>query len=279
MRIFSRYAALAAALALATLPSLAAEATFTRTLTVSGAIELTVSTGAGSIHLSQGPAGRIQIFGRVHSFWGGDPSMVQQIADHPPIEQTGGIVRIGQDRGSLHNIAIDYEIQAPANAFLDATTGAGSLTDDGVGQNARLHTGSGSIHVNGLSGSFSLETGSGSIFASQSGEGDVRAHTGSGAIDLHNIHGGLRADSGAGSIHVAGTPDAPWHLQTGAGSIEFWSGGASLDIDAETGFGSIRCDRSISTDQSGRRHHLEGKLGGGGPMVRLETGAGSIHIY
>jgi len=279
MRIFSRYAALAAALALATLPALAAEATFTRTLTVSGAIDLTVSTGAGSIHLSQGPAGRIQIFGRVHSFWGGDPSMVQQIADHPPIEQTGGIVRIGQDRGSLHNIAIDYEIQAPADAFLDATTGAGSLTDDGVGQNARLHSGSGAIRVNGLSGSFSLETGSGSIFASQSGEGDVRAHTGSGSIELHNIRGGLQAESGAGSIHVAGTPDAPWHLETGAGSIEFWSGSASLDIDAETGFGNIRCDRPISTNQSDRRHHLEGKLGIGGPMVRLETGAGSIHIY
>jgi len=278
MRIPRKCAALAVALALAALPAVAAEATFVRTLTVNGPVELTVSTGAGSIHITQGPAGSIQIFGRVHNFWGGDASLVQQIANRPPIEQTGGIVRIGQNQRPFHNIAIDYEIQAPANAFLDASTGAGSLFDDGVGQNVRLHSGSGAIHANGLTGSFSLETGSGSIFASQSGEGDVRAQTGSGSIQLQSIHGGLHAQSGAGSIRVAGTPDAPWHIETGAGSIDFATGGASLDIDAESGFGSIRCDRSLSMKQSEDHHHLVGKLGGGGPVVRLESGAGSIHI-
>jgi Toastrack DUF4097 len=264
--------------ALAAAPALAAEATFTRTLTVSGPIELTISTGAGTIHITQGQSNQIQIFGRVHSTWGGNESRVEQIAAHPPIQQTGGIVHIGEDQGSLGNIAIDYQIQAPPGAFLDAATGAGSLTDDGAGQNARLRSGSGSIRATGLHGSFSLQTGSGSIYAQQVGEGDVRAQTGSGSIELHDIHGGLHAQSGAGSIRVAGTPDAPWHLQTGAGSIDFSTGGASLDIDAQSGFGSIHCDRSIVTNGSNDRHHLVGKLGGGGPTVRLQTGAGSIHI-
>ncbi|MGH9606653.1 MAG: DUF4097 family beta strand repeat-containing protein [Terracidiphilus sp.] len=279
MRTQLKCAAMAAALALAALPAMAAEATFTRTLTVSGPIELTVATGAGAIHITQGSANVIQIFGRVHSFWGADDSEVQQIASHPPIEQTGGIVRIGQNLDSLHNIAIDYEIQAPANTFLNATTGAGSLTDDGVGQNARLHSGSGSIRATGLHGSFTLETGSGSIYAEQTGEGDVRAHTGSGSIDLHDIHGGLSAQTGSGSIHAAGDPDAPWNLHTGAGSIEIWTGSASLDIDAESGFGSIHCDRQITSQGSEDRHHLVGQLGGGGPTVRLHTGAGSIRIH
>lgn len=279
MHTHLKIAAIAAVLMLAALPAIAAEATFTRTLTVNGPVELTVASGAGSIHLVQGAANQVQIFGRVHSNWGGDDSRVQQIAAHPPIEQTGNIVRIGQNLGSVHNISIDYEIQAPASAFVDATTGAGNLTDDGVGQETRLHTGAGSIRANGLHGAFSLQTGSGGIYADQAGEGDVRAQTGSGSIELHNIRGGLYAQTGSGSIRVAGTPEAPWRLQTGAGSIDFWTGGASLDIDAQTGFGSVHCDRQIATQGDFGHQQLRGKLGGGGPMVRLQTGFGSIHIY
>jgi hypothetical protein len=27
------------------------------------------------------------------------------------------------------------------------------------------------------------------------------------------------------------------------------------------------------------KHHVEGKIGGGGPMVHIETGSGGIHIH
>ena len=80
---------------LAATPAQAEEATFTRSLTVTGRVDLTVATGSGSIHLTSGPAGRVQIFGRVKSNWGGSDAKVHEIADHPPIEQTGNIVRIG----------------------------------------------------------------------------------------------------------------------------------------------------------------------------------------
>ena len=93
--------------------------------------------------------------------------MCTQIADHPPIEQTGNIVRIGTNHENLRNISIDYDIQVPPDAFLNAATGSGNLTDDGVGANAKLNTGSGSIHATGLQGGFTVETGSGSIYAEQ----------------------------------------------------------------------------------------------------------------
>ncbi len=75
----------------------------------------------------------------------------------------------------MHNISIDYEIQAPADAYLDAASGSGDINDDGIGENAKLSTGSGNIHATGLHGSFSVETGSGDIYAEQTGEGDVKA--------------------------------------------------------------------------------------------------------
>jgi len=265
--------------ALAAAPARAEEATFTRDLTVTGRVDLAVATGSGSIHLTSGPAGRVHIFARVKSNWGGSDAKVHEIADHPPIEQTGNIVRIGARHESLHNISIDYEIQVPPDTFLNAETGAGNVTDDGVGANAKLNTGSGSIHATGLQGGFTVETGSGSIYAEQVGTGDVKAETGSGSIELKNLHGGLRAETGSGSIKAGGTPSAQWRLQTGSGSAEIWTGAAAFTLEAETGSGSIHCDREIASQGTMEHHHLAGKIGGGGPTIRVESGSGNIRIH
>jgi DUF4097 and DUF4098 domain-containing protein YvlB len=269
----------ATALALAALPALASEATFERTLSVNGKVELSVSTGSGNIHLTPGSGNRVHIFGRVKSGWGGSDERVREIAAHPPIEQTGNIVRIGGHHENLRNISIDYEIEAPAEAYLDADSGSGNITDDGVGENAKLSTGSGDIHATGLHGGFSAGTGSGNIYAEQTGEGDVKAETGSGNIELRNLHGGLRAGTGSGNIKVGGTPASPWHLETGSGNVEFWAGNAALTLDAETGSGGIHTDKEMLTQGSSDRHHITGKINGGGPTVRIETGSGNIQVH
>lgn len=278
MRYFCVVVALGA-LSLAATAASAAETTFERNLSMSGRVDLTIENGSGSVHLTSGPAGQVHVFARVKSNWGGDDSKVEEIAAHPPIEQTGNIVRIGTNHENLRNISIDYDIQVPPDAFLNAATGSGNLTDDGVGANAKLNTGSGSIHATGLQGGFSVETGSGTIYAEQMGIGDVKAETGSGSIELRNLHGGLHAETGSGSIKAGGTPSAQWRLQTGSGSIEIWTGSAAFTLDAETGSGSIHCDREIATQGTMEHHHLAGKIGGGGPMVRIETGSGGIHIH
>jgi hypothetical protein len=279
-RVFAAMAGLAVAGALmAAAPARGAEATFERTLTVSGRVDLTVSTGSGTIHLTPGPAGRIHIQGRVRSSWGGSDEQVQQIAAHPPIEQTGNIVHIGERHGDLRNVSIDYEIQAPADAYLSAGTGSGEINDDGVGSDAKLNTGSGSIHATGLRGGFTLATGSGSIHAEQAGEGDVKAETGSGSIELRSLNGGLIARTGSGSIKAGGTPAGAWRLETGSGSVEIWTGNAALTLDAASGSGSIHSDREIATQGTLGRHHVTGKIGGGGAMVRIATGSGDIRIH
>lgn len=270
--------ATAALAALAVLPAWGTEATFERNLSVKGAVELNITTGSGYIHLTHGNTGQIHIFGKVRSSWGGSDEQVHQIAANPPIEQTGNIVRIGRHE-NLHNISIDYEIQAPADVYLNAATGSGEITNDGVGQNAKLNTGSGGIHATAMHGGFSLETGSGSIYAEQIGDGDVKAETGSGSIELRNLHGGLHAETGSGGIKVGGTPTSFWKLETGSGSVELWTGNAPMTLDAETGSGSIHSDREMMTQGSENHHHLSGKIGGGGPSVKVETGSGSIRIH
>jgi hypothetical protein len=266
-------------LALATLPALATEATFERTLSVNGRPELSIATGSGNIHIHQGSGNTIHIYGKVKSNWGGSDEKVREIAAHPFIEQTGNIVRIGQNHENLHNISIDYDVEAPANSFLDAGSGSGNVTDEGVGENAKLNTGSGEIHATGLKGNFTVGTGSGNIYAEQIGQGDVKAETGSGNIELKSLHGTLRAHTGSGNIKSSGAPAGPWHLGTGSGNVEMWIGDAPFTLDAESGSGNIHSDHEMLTQGSNDRHHVTGKINGGGPVVRVETGSGDIRVH
>jgi DUF4097 and DUF4098 domain-containing protein YvlB len=274
-----RLYAAAVVLALAAVPALAYEATFDKTLAVNGHVELSVSTGSGNIHVTRGSGNQVHIFGRVKSGWGGSEQRVKEIAANPPIDQTGSIIRIGARHENYHNISIDYEIQAPENSILEAGSGSGDITVDGVGENAKISTGSGNIHASGLHGGFSVDTGSGNIFAEQTGDGDVKAGTGSGNIELRDLRGGLRAHTGSGNIKVGGAPTALWHVETGSGNVEYWAGKASLTLDASTGSGSIHTDQEMLTQGSNDHHHVTGKLNGGGPTVRVETGSGDIRVH
>jgi DUF4097 and DUF4098 domain-containing protein YvlB len=271
--------AAAAVLALAALPALASEATFDRNLTVSGRVELNVGTGSGNVHITQGSGSQVKIHGRVKSNWGASEDRVREIAANPPIEQTGNIIRIGGHHENLHNISIDYEIEAPADAFLEASSGSGDVTDDGVGQSAKLNSGSGNIHATGLKGGFTVGTGSGNIYAEQTGEGDVKAETGSGNIELRDLHGALRAQTGSGDIKVSGSPSSDWKLGTGSGSVEMWPGNTGFTLDASTGSGSVRTEHEMAVQGSFDKHHVTGRVNGGGPTVRVETGSGDIHIH
>jgi DUF4097 and DUF4098 domain-containing protein YvlB len=270
---------LAVLLALAVVPVFASEATFERTLAVSGSVTLHVSTGAGNIRVTPCSDDKVHIFGRVKSNWGSNEDRVREIAAHPPIEQTGSILRVGAHIENLHNISIDYEIQAPAKTYLDASSGSGNVEDTGVGVNTRLNTGSGNIVAKGLHEGFAVETGSGDIYVEQTGSGDMKAHTGSGNIELRNISGGLRAETGSGDIKLGGQPKSGWKISTGSGSVEMWPDRAPLTLEASTGSGSIHVEKNEIEEEHSDRHSLTAKLHGGGPIVHVDTGSGDIRVH
>jgi beta-lactamase regulating signal transducer with metallopeptidase domain len=260
-----------------------AETTFDRTLSFSGKLDLSVSTGAGSITFTRGAASQIHIHGIVKVIHGGDPAQAQQVAANPPIEQQGNTIRIGGHQENLHNISISYEIEAPADTQLSAATGSGNITDTGVGQDAKLTTGSGNIMATGIDGGFKIQTGSGNIAIDSTGQGDAKAQTGSGTIDLKGVHGSLVAQTGSGGIKAAGTPSSPWKLQSGSGSIELSTGNAPMDLDATVGSGLMLIHFAKVTQTAAMpgvldRHHVHTQLNGGGPEVRIQTGSGDIRV-
>jgi DUF4097 and DUF4098 domain-containing protein YvlB len=107
----------------------------------------------------------------------------------------------------------------------------------------------------------------------------VKAGTGSGNIELRNLRGGLKAGTGSGNINVGGMPTTDWKLETGSGNVELWTGNIGITVIAETGSGGIHSDREMAVQGELSRQHVTGKLNGGGPLVRIETGSGDIRIH
>jgi Putative adhesin len=280
----------------------AAEKSFDRTLTVNGPVTLHVSTGAGYIHVSPGSDSQVHIVGHVksssNSWWGGgSDEAVARVADNPPVDQAGNIIRIGEGHSDEYrHVSIDYEITTPANTMLVAESGSGDLQLSNVNGTVRAHTGSGSIHADKLGAGSRLETGSGTIDATnllgsttlQTGSGEIRAQltsagdviagTGSGSISLNNVQGAVKAETGSGSLEISGQPTSPWKLETGSGDIKLQVGNAHFTLDAVTGSGSVKTDLPLTMRGSMDKHHVSGTVNGGGPTIKAETGSGDIHI-
>jgi beta-lactamase regulating signal transducer with metallopeptidase domain len=254
--------------------------TFDRTLTFTGSLVLHIANGSGNIHLTRGTAGQVRVHARVYSRNASDAELVRSIAANPPIEQNGNVITIGGNlrRQGANHISIDYEIAAPADAALTASSGSGDIKDEGVGAGAKFSTGSGNIVATGLQSGFKAETGSGDISVENGGGGDAKVSSGSGDIAVKGVRGALVAETGSGNISAEGTPATAWRLATGSGNIELAPSNAPVTLDASTGAGSISSGRAMTTQISSNRHRVHAELNGGGVTVRLETGSGDIHI-
>lgn len=286
MRMFTMTTAAAAGLLLTPMIALAAEASFDRTLNVNGQVTLNVGTGSGYVHISPGSDNQVHIVGHVKSghwgsFDGGSPEeRVKQVADNPPIEQSGNDIRIGKHNGDWYkNISIDYDITTPKNTNLNASSGSGDLRISSIGGGVKAETGSGTIEANGIGGAVSLGTGSGDIRAELVNSNDVKAQTGSGSIRLSGVAGTLKAGTGSGDIEIQGQPTGAWKIETGSGSVTLTTGSSHYTLDASTGSGTVHSDPPITTHGSLERHHVIGDINGGGPTVRIETGSGDIRIH
>ena len=94
---------LALFLVLPTTAALAAEGTFDKTLAVSGAPEVSISTGSGYVHVYPGSDSQVHIIGHVHSnagLFGADAdARVKEIVAAPPIEQSGNTIVVSAPKG------------------------------------------------------------------------------------------------------------------------------------------------------------------------------------
>jgi hypothetical protein len=272
---------------------------FEKTLNVKGTVDLSVSTGSGSVEVQPGGEGSIRVIGtiRASNSWKrlagvGDDVMarIRQIEQNPPIEQTGNQVRIGDthDDRLMENISISYQITVPSGTSLRSNTGSGSQEIGSLAGPVHASSGSGTLRIGATGGTVRAGTGSGSISVEGAKE-RVEANTGSGSITLKQIAGSAKAGSGSGSISLEQTAKGDVQLNTASGEIRVT--GANGAVTAGTASGSIHISGkpdapwsissssgSISLDlPTGAPFTLDARTTSGGIDIDHPVSVSSIH--
>jgi hypothetical protein len=70
-----------------------------------------------------------------------------------------------------------------------------------------------------------------------------------------------------------------WDINTGDGHVTLrLPQSFAADLDAHTGDGQIEVNFPITTSGTVGGHDLRGKIGGGGPTLKIRTGDGGIKV-
>ncbi len=279
------------------------QGTFERTLQVSGPVDLEVLTHSGDVTVRAGSSGSILIRGKIYVgdrwFGGRRDDDVHAIEQNPPIRQSGNSVHI--DYVDYRNISVDYEITVPADTTIRSHTGSGDQIVEGTRGNADVQTGSGDVKLSNLTGEIHLQTGSGDVRAhsisgavhggtgsgnieiEETASGDIDLHTGSGNVIARGIQGGFHGETGSGDVTAEGTQSGTWEIRTGSGNVHVrLPSNAAFEADISTSSGSVDVGAPIEMTVQGRigdvHKQIHGKVRGGGPLLRVRTGSGDIHI-
>jgi DUF4097 and DUF4098 domain-containing protein YvlB len=178
-------------------------------------------------------------------------------------ETSGGSLKFGQIKGLVFG-----------------RTSGGSINVQGATQDVDIETSGGSITVGDAGGNLIAKTSGGSIHVGDV-KGSVEAETSGGGIEVSGAAGPVNAHTSGGPIHAAITkqPSGPCTFETSGGGIEVkMASNVAVDLDAQTSGGSVSTDFPVSVRGELKKNHLQSKLNGGGPKVKLGTSGGSIRI-
>lgn len=260
------------------------QGSFEKTLTVTGPVDLDVVTDSGGITVLPGPAGSVRVHAILKAQHGwfdfnDAEAHIRELERNPPVEQTGNRVRIGYVHGRdlLRGVSMRLEIYTPAATQLRARADSGGIHAEGIRGPVDCHTDSGGIEVRDVSAEVRASADSGGIRLGRIG-GSVTARVDSGGIDAIDIAGGIDAEADSGSIRLAQTKPAPIRAKADSGGITVrLAPGAGYDVNAGAESGSISVPE-MTVRSAFSRHHVDGKVRGGGPLVNVRVDSGGIKI-
>ena len=225
---------------------------FERTLQVSGAVDLELTSGSGNITVHQGGNATVYVAAKIHAsnswlFGGDEEDKIRRIEKNPPIEQQGNSIRIGriEDRELIRHISIDYDITVPAQTRLSSQTGSGDQTITGLQLPVTAKTGSGNVTAENMGGEVHLSSGSGDIKVN-SVKGALVANTGSGNIRANDLGGEVFVNTGSGDVEVHQSAAGDVKVETGSGNIRLF--GIKGGLRASAGSGDIHAEGEATHD-------------------------------
>jgi hypothetical protein len=239
---------------------------WSKTYTLTGKPDLRVDTSDANIHVSTWDQNTIEArVTTTHYKIGGDGIRVEE-------HQTGDMVEI-EVRYPHHGFGIsidggyrrvDVDIHMPREGRVDLHTSDGKIELGSFKGEMLLRSGDGSQEIDSVDGKLRATT----------GDGHIRANGRFDQLDLKTGDGRVDARATAGSTLATG-----WRLETGDGTVTLEvPGNLSADVDLHTGDGHIDLDMPITTEGKIRQNEVHGKLNGGGNLLVIHTGDGSIRL-
>ncbi|MBV9498175.1 MAG: DUF4097 family beta strand repeat protein [Acidobacteriaceae bacterium] len=282
MKIFAL--GLAALVAGSILSAAEADGSFDRSLTISGPVDLDVQTDSGGVTVTAGRSGFVRIHAILQAQHGWFSSndvyaRIRELERNPPIEQNGNRVRIGyvHEHNLLRNISMRLEIESPANTELRARADSGGIEVRGLGGRIDCKTDSGGIEIHDVGSEVHAEADSGGVHINKT-KGAVFARVDSGGINASDVAGALDVQADSGQITIGQTVAAPIRAKAGSGGVRVkLVPGAGYDVSAESDSGTISVPE-MAVNSIFSKHHIEGKIRGGGPSVSIRVDSGGITI-
>jgi DUF4097 and DUF4098 domain-containing protein YvlB len=193
----------------------------------------------------------------------GGPISVSDVMGEVKAETDGGGLRFARVHGPLSG----------------DTSGGGIRVVDCEGE-IKVDTSGGGIDVSGGGGSFVGETSGGGVTV-KNFRGPTSVETSGGGINIENVGGKLRAETSGGPISAVLPSPIPGDvsLETSGGGVTVKvPADAAFNLDAETSSGGVSCDLPVTIQGEKERGELKGPVNGGGPVVKLESSGGGIHV-
>lgn len=267
-----------------------------KTFAVSGQPDLTLETFEGSIEIHSWDRNEVEVEVEKRG-------MEQSLLDQMTIEadQQGdritfrvkgpsGIENRGVTLGVHISPAARLYVAVPRKSLINAKTEDGSIRAENIDGRIIVRTGDGSIALERVTGDIEARSGDGSIRLVKA-EGRLNVETNDGSLTIDGKPVMLRARSGDGSIRLNVDQDTVmtegWDLSTSDGSVTITlPPGFNAEVDAETSDGSVRSSYPGLSDRSDddgeererRRRELRGRIGDGGPLLKVRTGDGTIRF-
>jgi DUF4097 and DUF4098 domain-containing protein YvlB len=221
---------------------------------------------------------------------GGD-IMVESANADLRLHTNGGRIRVNTANSRLAADTMGGDLfVGTARGPVTLETNGGSIHVSHTDSDLKAETAGGNIEAGDVGGSAILETAGGTIRLN-SARGTVHAETASGAIHLARVQGGVRAETANGGItaEFAGAKLNDSSLETAIGDITVYipsnlacSVQAAVEMAAghsiSSDFSEVKVTSSGDSFPGPREQKAAGNLNGGGPLLRLRTNMGDIHI-
>jgi len=240
---------------------------WSKTYTLTGKPDLRVETSDANIHVSTWEQNTIEAKVTTTRYKiGGDGIRIEehQTGDTVEIDVRFPHLHFGININGINHRGVDIDIHMPREGRVNLHTGDGKIELGNFKGEMQLRSGDGSQEIESVDGKLRATTGDGHIRANGRFD-ELELKTGDGRVDARAVDGSALA--------------AGWRLETGDGTVTLEvPANLAADVDLHTGDGHIDLDMPVTTEGKIRENEVRGKLNGGGNLLLIHTGDGSIRL-